>query len=60
MEVLLSALRIFAAFALIGRPIDPLSALVFGALWLGEPVTADLIIAMVGVGLGIYLVNRRR
>ena len=40
--------------------LSPLSALVFGALWLGEPVTADLIIAMVGVGLGIYLVNRRR
>ncbi|NBQ89617.1 MAG: hypothetical protein EBU07_19565 [Betaproteobacteria bacterium] len=29
MEVLLSGLRIFAALALIGRPIDPLAALVF-------------------------------
>ncbi len=40
--------------------LSPLSALVFGALWLGEPITPDLMIAMAGVGLGIYLVNRRR
>jgi drug/metabolite transporter (DMT)-like permease len=40
--------------------LSPLSALVFGALWLGEPITADLMLALVGVGLGIYLVNRRR
>ena len=40
--------------------LSPLSALVFGALWLGEPITADLMIALAGVGLGIYLVNRRR
>ncbi len=40
--------------------LSPLSALAFGALWLGEPITADLMIALVGVGLGIYLVNRRR
>ena len=40
--------------------LSPLSALVFGELWLGEPITPDLMIAMAGVGLGIYLVNRRR
>jgi len=40
--------------------LSPLSALMFGALWLGEPITADLMIALAGVGLGIYLVNRRR
>jgi drug/metabolite transporter (DMT)-like permease len=40
--------------------LSPLSALVFGALWLGEPVTPDLMIALAGVALGIYLVNRRR
>ena len=40
--------------------LSPLSALLFGALWLGEPVTVDLMIALVGVALGIYLVNRRR
>ena len=39
--------------------LSPLSALMFGAWWLGEPVTVDLVIALVGVGLGIYLVNRR-
>jgi drug/metabolite transporter (DMT)-like permease len=39
--------------------LSPLSALLFGALWLAEPVTPDLMIALVGVALGIYLVNRR-
>jgi drug/metabolite transporter (DMT)-like permease len=39
--------------------LSPLSALMFGALWLAEPITADLMIALVGVALGIYLVNRR-
>lgn len=38
----------------------PLFALLFGALWLGEAVTADLLGAMAMVGLGITLVNRRR
>ena len=47
-EVLLSALRIFAAFALIGRPIDPLSALVFGCA-----ANAANCVPMVGNGLGI-------
>jgi len=37
----------------------PLFALLFGALWLGEAVTADLLGAMGMVGLGITLVNRR-
>ncbi len=40
--------------------LSPLSALVFGALWLGAPINPDLMLAMAGVGLGIYLVNRRR
>jgi drug/metabolite transporter (DMT)-like permease len=40
--------------------LSPLSALMFGALWLGEPITVDLMIALVGVALGIFLVNRRR
>ena len=39
--------------------LSPLSALMFGALWLAEPITSDLMIALVGVALGIYLVNRR-
>jgi len=38
----------------------PLFALLFGALWLGEAVTADLLGALAVVGLGITLVNRRR
>ena len=40
--------------------LSPVSALVVGAFWLGEPITADLMIALAGVALGIYLVNRRR
>lgn len=38
----------------------PLFALLFGALWLGEAVTADLLGALAMVGLGITLVNQRR
>jgi len=38
----------------------PLFALLFGALWLGEAVTVDLLGALAMVGLGITLVNRRR
>ena len=38
----------------------PLFALLFGALWLGEAVTAELLGALAVVGLGITLVNRRR
>jgi drug/metabolite transporter (DMT)-like permease len=39
--------------------LTPVFALVFAALWLGEPVTPNLLIAIVLVGLGIVLVNRR-
>lgn len=38
----------------------PLFALLFGALWLGEPVTAELVGALAVVALGITLVNRRK
>jgi drug/metabolite transporter (DMT)-like permease len=38
----------------------PLFALLFGALWLGEAVTPELLGALAMVGLGITLVNRRR
>ena len=38
----------------------PLFALLFGALWLGEAVTVELLGALAMVGLGITLVNRRR
>jgi len=37
----------------------PLFALLFGSLWLGEPVTGSLIAALVLVAGGIVLVNRR-
>jgi drug/metabolite transporter (DMT)-like permease len=37
----------------------PLFALLFGALWLGEAVTAELLGALAMVGVGITLVNRR-
>ena len=37
----------------------PLFALLFGSLWLGEPVTASLIAALALVAGGIVLVNRR-
>ncbi len=39
--------------------LTPVSALLFGALLLGEPVTGHLLIALGGVALGIQLVNRR-
>jgi drug/metabolite transporter (DMT)-like permease len=32
----------------------------FGALWLGESITPDLLLALLGVAAGIFLVNRRR
>ncbi len=38
--------------------LTPVFALVFGAWWLGEPVTANLVAALVLVGIGIVLVNR--
>jgi drug/metabolite transporter (DMT)-like permease len=39
--------------------LTPVFALIFGAWWLGEPVTAPLVAALALVGLGIILVNRR-
>ena len=39
--------------------LTPIFALVFGTLWLGEAVTPDLVIALVGVSAGIVLVNRK-
>jgi len=38
----------------------PLFALLFGAVWLGEAVTAELVGALAVVGAGITLVNRRK
>lgn len=37
----------------------PVFALLFGALWLGEPVTWGLLLSLAGVTAGIVLVNRR-
>jgi len=39
--------------------LTPLFALVFGVALLKEPLTAQLVVALVGVALGIVLVNRR-
>ncbi len=39
--------------------LTPLFALVFGVALLKEPLTVQLVLALVGVGLGILLVNRR-
>jgi drug/metabolite transporter (DMT)-like permease len=39
--------------------LTPLFALVFGVVLLKEPLTAQLIVALVGVAIGIVLVNRR-
>lgn len=39
--------------------LTPVFALLFGAGWLGEPVTAGLVTALVLVAAGIVLVNRR-
>ncbi|RQO60158.1 EamA family transporter [Variovorax sp. KBW07] len=39
--------------------LTPLFALVFGVVLLKEPLTAQLIVALIGVALGIVLVNRR-
>lgn len=38
--------------------LTPVFALLFGAWWLGEPITASLVAALVLVGIGIVLVNR--
>jgi drug/metabolite transporter (DMT)-like permease len=39
--------------------LTPVFTLIFGAWWLGEPVTASLVAALVLVGAGIVLVNRK-
>lgn len=39
--------------------LTPLFALVFGVVLLGEPLTPQLVIALLGVAAGIVLVNRR-
>ena len=39
--------------------LTPLFALVFGVALLKEPLTAQLVLALAGVGFGILLVNRR-
>jgi len=39
--------------------LTPLFALLFGTLWLGEPLTPSLLAALAGVAAGIVLVNRR-
>ncbi len=39
--------------------LTPLFALIFGVALLHEPLTAQLLFALAGVGLGILLVNRR-
>jgi drug/metabolite transporter (DMT)-like permease len=39
--------------------LTPVFALIFGALWLQEPVTQTLVIALALVALGIVLVNRK-
>ncbi|WP_372659034.1 DMT family transporter [Hydrogenophaga sp.] len=39
--------------------LTPVFALVFGVVLLGEPLTLQLVLALVGVAVGIVLVNRR-
>jgi drug/metabolite transporter (DMT)-like permease len=39
--------------------LSPVFTLVFAAWWLGEPITARLVAALVLVGVGIVLVNRK-
>jgi len=39
--------------------LTPLFALLFGSLWLHEPVTPSLLAALAGVAAGIVLVNRK-
>lgn len=40
--------------------LTPVFALLFGVLLLGEPLTPQLVLALVGVAVGIVLVNRKR
>ena len=39
--------------------LTPVFALVFAAMWLDEPITIRLVVALILVGLGIVLVNRK-
>lgn len=39
--------------------LTPVFALIFGTLWLGEPLTPSLLVALAGVAVGIVLVNRK-
>ena len=39
--------------------LTPVFALLFGALWLHEPVTLNLLLALALVGVGIVLVNKK-
>jgi drug/metabolite transporter (DMT)-like permease len=39
--------------------LTPVFALIFGSLWLNEPITLPLVAALVLVGVGIVLVNRK-
>jgi len=39
--------------------LTPLFALVFGVMLLSEPLTVQLVLALIGVGAGILLVNRK-
>jgi drug/metabolite transporter (DMT)-like permease len=39
--------------------LTPVFALLFGVLLLGEPLSAQLVLALVGVAGGIVLVNRK-
>ena len=39
--------------------LTPVFALLFGALWLGEPVTVTLMASLALVAVGIVLVNRK-
>jgi drug/metabolite transporter (DMT)-like permease len=38
--------------------LTPVFALVFGVVLLGEPLTVQLVVALVGVAVGIVLVTR--
>jgi drug/metabolite transporter (DMT)-like permease len=39
--------------------LTPVFALVFGVVLLGEPLTVQLVVALVGVAVGIVLVSKR-
>jgi drug/metabolite transporter (DMT)-like permease len=38
--------------------LTPLFALIFGTIWLQESMTAGMLVALLGVTVGIVLVNR--